>query len=314
MTVCKLNEVEQANAGEYMRLRHIEVFNALYISKSVSSAARFLNVSQPSVSKVLRHAEDQLGYRLFDRTVKGLVPTSEGRKLYESVSELYRHLGNIQRLSESLKDLSEGSVRVAVTPTLGVGLLPDAVASFAERHDHVTFEIATLHHGEIVDALVNRQVDIGIAFDSSSREDIKEERIGGGEFVCIAPSDQPLPDGRVDMASLSEYRFISLNARSPLGRLLMDQQKLRDLDYNVIAEVETYHIAKSLVSRGMGIAIVDEITAFSEDSEHVKIARLKHPVKYDVHALTLAGDPVPLVCQEFIRHFGRVMSLSQERS
>ena len=50
-----------------MRLRHIEVFYAVYRNGSVTGAAQELNVSQPSVSKVLRHAEDQLGYPLFQR-------------------------------------------------------------------------------------------------------------------------------------------------------------------------------------------------------------------------------------------------------
>jgi DNA-binding transcriptional LysR family regulator len=50
-----------------MRLRHIEVFHAVYSCGSVTRAAEVLRVSQPSVSKVLAHAEQQLGYALFDR-------------------------------------------------------------------------------------------------------------------------------------------------------------------------------------------------------------------------------------------------------
>ena len=50
-----------------MNLRHIEVFHAVYVNGSVSAAARMLNVSQPSVSKVLRHAESLLGFELFQR-------------------------------------------------------------------------------------------------------------------------------------------------------------------------------------------------------------------------------------------------------
>ena len=50
-----------------MRLRHIEIFHAVYTCGSITAAAKVLNVSQPSVSKVLAHAESQLGYRLFER-------------------------------------------------------------------------------------------------------------------------------------------------------------------------------------------------------------------------------------------------------
>ncbi|MXW73773.1 MAG: LysR family transcriptional regulator, partial [Chromatiales bacterium] len=48
-----------------MRLRHAEVFHAVYSSGSITAAARVLNVTQPSVSKVLAHAEQVLGYALF---------------------------------------------------------------------------------------------------------------------------------------------------------------------------------------------------------------------------------------------------------
>jgi DNA-binding transcriptional LysR family regulator len=56
-----------------MRLRQIEVFHAVYSTGSMTSAAAMLNVSQPSVSKVLAHAEQQLGYLLFERCRRSIV-------------------------------------------------------------------------------------------------------------------------------------------------------------------------------------------------------------------------------------------------
>ncbi|MEE3197511.1 MAG: LysR family transcriptional regulator, partial [Pseudomonadota bacterium] len=65
-----------------MRPRQIEVFNAVYSSGSVTRAAKILNVSQPSVSKVLAHAEQQLGYLLFERINRRLIPTPEAHVLF----------------------------------------------------------------------------------------------------------------------------------------------------------------------------------------------------------------------------------------
>jgi molybdenum-dependent DNA-binding transcriptional regulator ModE len=56
-----------------MNLRHIEIFHAVYVNGSVSAAARALNVSQPSVSKTLRHAESLLGFELFQRNAGRMV-------------------------------------------------------------------------------------------------------------------------------------------------------------------------------------------------------------------------------------------------
>jgi len=51
-----------------MRLRHIEVFNAVMVTGSFSGAARLINITQPAVSRTLKHAELQLGFPLFERT------------------------------------------------------------------------------------------------------------------------------------------------------------------------------------------------------------------------------------------------------
>ena len=60
-----------------MRLRHVEIFHAVFSNGSIRAAARALNVSQPSVSKMLRHAEDQLGFKLFTVVRGRTMPTDE---------------------------------------------------------------------------------------------------------------------------------------------------------------------------------------------------------------------------------------------
>ncbi len=65
-----------------MNARQLEIFRAIMRNGSLSAAAVALNVSQPAVSKVLRHFESQIGYRLFERSGSRLVPTPEARLLY----------------------------------------------------------------------------------------------------------------------------------------------------------------------------------------------------------------------------------------
>jgi len=79
-----------------MRLRHIEIFHAVYSSGSVTKAAEILHVSQPSVSKVLAHAEQQLGYRMFDRVRGYLVPTTEAHHLHDQVIAVHDKLDRLR--------------------------------------------------------------------------------------------------------------------------------------------------------------------------------------------------------------------------
>ena len=56
---------------------------------SVSDGARELNVSQPTVSKVLKHAEDQIGFKLLDRVSGRLIPNEKGIKLFEKIEPIF---------------------------------------------------------------------------------------------------------------------------------------------------------------------------------------------------------------------------------
>jgi DNA-binding transcriptional LysR family regulator len=72
-----------------MNFRQIEVFHAVHTSGSITAAARVLHVSQPSVSKILQHTEDQLGFPLFRRLKGRLMPTDEAHLLFREMDEVY---------------------------------------------------------------------------------------------------------------------------------------------------------------------------------------------------------------------------------
>ena len=99
-----------------MRLRHIEVFNAVMLTGTVSAAARQMNVTQPAVSRILAHAELQLGYPLFTRQRNRLAPTPEAQALYPEVQRLMSQLESVRRLSLALRSGEGGTLRVMVVP------------------------------------------------------------------------------------------------------------------------------------------------------------------------------------------------------
>src|SRR5207248_5643938 len=79
-----------AQGSEAMRLRHIEVFHAIMQVGTISGAAQVLHISQPAVTKVLQHAELQLGMPLFERVRGKLYPKPEAHRLFAETEKLNR--------------------------------------------------------------------------------------------------------------------------------------------------------------------------------------------------------------------------------
>ena len=73
-----------------MRLRHIEIFDAIWRTGSLTEAAETLHVSQPAASKLLANAEAQLGFKLFERVKGRLRATREAEVLAPQVARLQR--------------------------------------------------------------------------------------------------------------------------------------------------------------------------------------------------------------------------------
>ena len=284
-----------------MRLRHIEVFHAVYSAGSVTHAAEMLNVSQPSVSKVLSHAEQQLGYRLFERVKGKLVPTPEADRLFSHVNEVNDSLDRLRHVADNLRKAERGRIRIAATPAFGIDVLPGAIARFREDHGDVFFSVETLHHGEICRALKDLRIDLGLVFDPGPVPGIAGEPIAQGRLFVLAPADMRFGGRRsLSLEDLAGYPFISLNRHAPLGRLLSRHMRSKDIELDTVAYAQTYQVAKSLVSHGAGVTIADEITARSSGHGNVRAWPLEPELNFQVALLHLEIEPMSLISHSFV--------------
>jgi DNA-binding transcriptional LysR family regulator len=286
-----------------MRLRHIEVFHAVYTSGSITGAAKLLNVSQPSISKVLAHAEQQLGFPLFHRHKGKITPTREAERLIDHVNQAYRNINELRRVSKNLGSAETGVIRIAMMPALGIDVIPAAIASYLVQHPDTVFEIETLHLHQVIRALRELRFDFGIVFNPPVTPGIKIDRLAKAKLVALTHGSEDLANkAKLSFDDLDGMNFINLSTRSPLGQLLATQIETSNIKLRTIAHVETYQMAKALVAHGAGMALVDEITARSSGHDNVIARYLDPPVQFDVSILHTKSDPLSILTQRFIKH------------
>ena len=78
-----------------MKTRYLEIFDTIMRTRSLTEAARILNVSQPALSKMLTHAEDQIGIPLFNRRRGRITPTSEALQLFKETEAVFDRLHDV---------------------------------------------------------------------------------------------------------------------------------------------------------------------------------------------------------------------------
>lgn len=291
-----------------MNLRQIEVFHAVYLHGTVSAAARSLNVSQPSVTKVLRHAETSIGLPLFERTRGRLIPTEDARSLFAEVSDIQDRVRSLRQTCHNLRFGRGSLLRVSVLPSLGLRAVPEAVAAFMREHQDLLFDLQTLHHDEMVRKLYERETDIAVSFEVPAAAPVGHQVIGEGELVVLY-REQDFPDApsRVHLSDLRAHKFISPVQGGPIGRMLSSELEKLDIELDEVSSARTYYVAAALVRAGVGMAIVDNFTAQASLAPELSWRPLQPAITFDINAVYLQDRPPSRAASEFLELLGRVL-------
>lgn len=292
-----------------MRFRQIEVFHAVYTTGSISAAARALHVSQPSVSKVLQHTQQQLGLELF-RLVRGrLVATDEAHALFTEVSEVFERLTSLQKTVRNLRNVEGSHIRLAVVPSLGLHAAPLAIARFRQRHPDATFEVQTLHHDEIFEALYERSCDIAFAYDPPQHPRIRRRDVDQAELVLMfPPQDLPGAGERASLGQLHGRQVVGLTRGGPVGELFNRELARQQIEVEEVVSNQTFFIAAALANCGAGMAVVDEFTAHASARAPTSFRPFEPPIRFRVQCLSLEDRPPSKAATRFIALFAKVLA------
>jgi DNA-binding transcriptional LysR family regulator len=296
-----------------MRLRHIEVFNAIMLTGSVSGAARLVNVTQPAVSRILQHAEAQLGLALFQRTKGRLTPTPEALALYPHIERLFAQLDEVQRLAANLKaGKTEQELRILTVLALSYEVLPRALKRFRETYPSVAVQVQSLHSAQVVSGLVLQEADVGLVLSPVSHPALTQEPLADGRVVCVAPNGllpaRLVRSGQVALSDLAELPVIALDARDPLGISLGQACREAGVGLRSDLSVQTYHAALAFAHHGLGLALVDSFTAMSADLTLVNVLPVDPLLSVPLRALHPAGKAGSVALRAFVREVQRAVS------
>lgn len=289
-----------------MRLRHIEVFNAVMLTGSVSAAARMIHVTQPAVSRTLQHAELQLGFALFQRVGGRLRPTLEAQTLYPHVERLFQQLDEVQRMSVNLRaGRSKHELQVLTVLALSYEVMPRAMRLFRQKHPTVRVHHQALHSAQIVSALALQEADIGYVFSVPPHPSLTQETLGSRSVVCVAPRGllpaRVVRSGEVGLADLSGLPIVAIDPQDPLGVLMSHMLRDSNVALDAVVTVQTYHVALALAQHGVGVAMVESCTAASADRRRVDVLRLLPAIEVPVQALRPAQRPGSQTLKAFTR-------------
>ncbi|MES2205861.1 MAG: LysR family transcriptional regulator [Pseudomonadota bacterium] len=238
-----------------MRLRHIDIFHAIMLTKSVSGAAKVLNMTQPAATRLLQHAEYHLGFRLFERSNQRLLPTEEAEILFPEAQAAYLHVERFERLAKQMKRDLGDQLTISIATSLAHSFLPPILAELQKKFPTAKIKIGTGDSNTICQDIVDHYADAGIVYAPSTIPSSLEAIIlYESQLYCIYPSSwgviSSLPAG------LFNYPMIKIQEDDPLSNIMAQFEP--SLKSTPLVSAHNRPLILKMIEQGMGWSILDK--------------------------------------------------------
>ncbi|CAD5200413.1 transcriptional regulator CynR [Pseudomonas sp. FEN] len=195
-----------------MLLRHIRYLLAVAEHRNFTRAAEALHVSQPTLSQQIRQLEDNLGAALFDRSGRGIRLTDAGEAYVRFARLALQDLEAGKRAMHDVRDLSRGSLRLAMTPTFTAYLIAPLLHRFNSLYPGLTLSVQEMPQDRLEAALAEDLLDIGIAFSGMHLADIQSEALFTETLSLMVGVTHPRAAGKaLDAGDLEQQALVLLS-------------------------------------------------------------------------------------------------------
>ena len=286
-----------------MNLRQLEILRAVMRTRSTVGAARDLGMSQPAVSNAIKNAESSVGFLLFERIHKRLIPTQEAQILLAEAEPLFLMQDLISQTAAHLRTGRKGRMRMVATSELSESLLPQVVSRFTRDHDGVEISLETVRLDNLLEYVEIGIADVGFAMEPHPRPNLEYLPLAQLDMVCACHVDSPLSAlAFVTPTDLRGMPLINARTSSKISNVVQDAFRRSAVDYTASIDVRFMNVAGHFVEAGLGVSIMDELTASSKRYTQLKSVPFKPKSQITISAIVSAERPPQRLTRSLIKH------------
>ena len=211
-------------------LNLLRIFDEVMAERSLTRAARNLNLTQPAVSNALRRLRETLGDELVQRSGQGMAPTTRALAIWPTVREALAQLEQSLAPSEFIAAQAKTSFVLAMADATAAELMPGLVDMLETDAPGVTLRVVPLTTRDPRGLLDQEKCDLAVGFFPSVLADLTahsqseqplpfaHQRLYDGQYVCVMRKNHPLARQALSLEDFCQARhmLVSFSGR-PYG-------------------------------------------------------------------------------------------------
>lgn len=267
----------------------------------IGAAARQLNKQQPSISAALKRLEDHVGATLLHRTASGVEMTAAGKAMMALCEDMLESARLVPHQIAQATRRVEGVVRIQIVSAVISTEFDDAIASFHRRHPDIRIEIRVSPWRQVLDALEQGEVEVGIGYDNSVHGNLIYEPLFVERQQLYCARSHPLFGYRISQPKELKDEAFVLTGEDEIEIITHLRRRYR-LGTRVTGLAEDINEARRLILCGVGIGFLP-IPAVRTEVERGALWPLLHAdfePSYEIFLLARAEPERNTATQLFI--------------
>jgi DNA-binding transcriptional LysR family regulator len=235
--------------------------------RSLSGAARALDLTQPTVARHIDALEAAVGYDLFLRTQRGLAPTEAAVELGTYAQSLASTSAALMRAASGHASDVRGVVRIGASEVVGIEHLPPILARLRALHPGLTLELVL---SDSVEDLLRREADVAVRMVEPAQDALVSRRVGTIPLGFHAHRDYVARRGMpASMEELASHDLIGFDRETPAIRgFLKRYPAIQRGSFALRTDSNVAQLAAIRAGFGIGICQIP-LAARSPDLVHV---------------------------------------------
>lgn len=259
-------------------LREIKTFLTIQRCGTFAATAEELGMTQSAVSAQIKSLEQQLGFKVFDRSKRGATLNAAGERAIpyaEQILDLFNKMAN----SDTPHTLS-GSLNVGAIQTVQTGLLPRLLPLMKERAPqldiHITQGVSYDLLGDVGAGRLAVAFIIKPPFELS--RDFQAQTVLHEPYVLITPAALPQTNifDILTTQPFIRYQHASFGGGHDVAQFFQKQ----DIKVNQVLELDDLEAIVQFVKNGMGTALVPYSGVWTEHTAGLNVLQLGEYVFY----------------------------------
>ncbi|CAN7594696.1 LysR family transcriptional regulator [Paenibacillus sp. LjRoot56] len=255
-----------------MDFQHMSYFIEVVRHASISKAAQTLHITQPTLSKIIKNLEDELGVILFNRSTRHIQLTDDGDIFLKFAHLTLSMADDLQVSLNDGKLLKKGKLSLGLPPVIGVSFFPHIIAKFRDLYPGIHLHLIE-EGGKIVEQLLrDAKIDLGVVVLPVDESQFDFIPLVERKLSLIVNSNHALANQEiVHLSELRNESFILFKEGFSLNDRVREACIREGFEPIISYESSQWDLISEMVGVGLGIALLPETVSGRIHTESVKV-------------------------------------------